>query len=79
MTVNAAAPEIAVSAPAYQIAGGKVSVASTVKNRHDAAKNDLPAVTLTCKIGSGKAQTRPDSTFLLTFLTATRMIIGTDL
>ena len=52
VTVNPATPEITVTAPAYQVAGGTVEVKYTVANPHDATKDDLPAVALTYKIGN---------------------------
>ncbi|MBD5169927.1 MAG: leucine-rich repeat protein [Oscillibacter sp.] len=56
VTVNPATPEITVTAPAYQNAGKEVTVTYGVKNPHDAAKDDLPAVTLTYSVGGGAPQ-----------------------
>ena len=56
VTVNPATPEITVTAPAYQNAGKEVTVTYGAENPHDAAKDDLPDVTLTYRVGAGAEQ-----------------------
>ena len=65
VTVNPAEPEITLTAPAYQQKGKEVTVTCTVKNRYDGTMDDVPAVTLTYKVGDGAPQTITGSSFTI--------------
>ena len=75
VTVTPAAPKITLAVPAYQVANGVVEVKYTAANPHDATLNDLPAVTLTYKVGSGAEQPITDGKFTIPEGTAVDTVI----
>ena len=75
VTVNPAEPKITLTVPAYQVANGVVEVKYTAANPHDATLNDLPAVTLAYKVGSGAEQPITDGKFTIPEGTAVGTVI----
>lgn len=77
VAVKPATPKITLTVPSHQKAGQNVEVTYTVGNPYDAAKDDLPAVTLTYTIGNetkaidGTSFTIPENTQVGTDITVT--------
>ncbi len=77
VTVNPAAPKLTLTVPAYQVAGGEVTVTCKVENPHDATfKEGIPeAVTLTYTIGGETKPVDTDGKFTIPTGTAKDTVI----
>ncbi|MDE6280667.1 MAG: hypothetical protein K2M15_02565, partial [Oscillospiraceae bacterium] len=75
VTVNPAEPKLTLSVPAYQVANGDVTVTHTVANPYDAGLQDVPAVTLTYKIGDTTETIGADGKFHIPEGTAVGTVI----
>ena len=77
VTVNPAAPKLTLTVPAYQIAGGEVTVTCKLENPHDATfKEGIPeAVTLTYTIGGETKPVDTDGKFTIPTGTAKDTVI----